>query len=82
VARGHHVRGIAGPGLTPGRPARPLSVAFLKGIREAGATLIPLQQAQDPFAAASAARGWLWGWKPPSFAVNVFVARRFLAAPV
>jgi UDP:flavonoid glycosyltransferase YjiC (YdhE family) len=82
AARGHQVRVIAGPGLTPDRPGRPASPAFLDSIREAGATVIPLPAAEDPFAAAPPVQGGLWGWTPPSFAVNVFVARRFLAAPV
>jgi len=50
VARGHHVRIIAGPGLQPDRSPRPVSAAFLEGVKRAGATLIPLQQAQGPCA--------------------------------
>jgi UDP:flavonoid glycosyltransferase YjiC (YdhE family) len=82
VARGHHIRIMAGPGLQPDRPPRPVSTAFLEGVKRAGATLVPLQQDQDPCAGAPLARGLFGGWTPPSFAANVFQARRFLAAPI
>ena len=82
VAHGHDVRILAGPGLQPGRPPRPPSAAFLEGVRTIGATLVPFHQAQDPFARLPPAQGLLWGWTPRAFAVNVFLARRFLAAPV
>jgi len=82
VTRGHHVRIIAGPGLQPDRPPRPISAAFLEGIKRAGATLIPLQQDQGPCAEAPPARGLFAGWTPPPFSANVFQVRRFLAAPI
>ncbi len=82
VAHGHQVRILAGPGLQPGRPPRPPSAAFLEGVRTIGATLVPFHQAQDPFAHLPPVQGLLWGWTPRAFAVNVFLARRFLAAPV
>jgi UDP:flavonoid glycosyltransferase YjiC (YdhE family) len=82
VTRGHRVRVIAGPGLQPDLPPRPASASFLEGVRAVGATLIPLHQDQDPFAAIPPARGLLGGWTPQGFRANVFLARRFLAAPV
>jgi UDP:flavonoid glycosyltransferase YjiC (YdhE family) len=82
VAHGHRVRILAGPGLQPGRPPRPASAAFLDGVRTIGATLVPFHLAHDPFASIPPAQGLLWGWTPQAFAVNVFLARRFLAAPV
>lgn len=82
VTRGHRVRIIAGPGLQPDLPPRPASASFLDGVRAVGATLIPLHQDQDPFADIPPARGLLGGWTPQGFRANVFLARRFLAAPV
>ena len=82
VAHGHSVRILAGPGLQPDRPPRPASTAFLDGVRAIGATLIPFHQAHDPLASIPPAQGLLWGWTPQAFAVNVFLARRFLASPV
>ena len=82
VTRGHRVRILAGPGLQPDRPPRPPSATFLDGIRAIGATLIPLHPPQDLFAGLPPARGLLGGWTPQGFRVNVFLARRFLAAPV
>jgi UDP:flavonoid glycosyltransferase YjiC (YdhE family) len=82
VAHGHSVRILAGPGLQPDRPPRPASASFLDGVRAIGATLVPLHQPQDPFASIPPAQGLVGGWTPQPFAVNVFVARRFLAAPV
>jgi UDP:flavonoid glycosyltransferase YjiC (YdhE family) len=82
VTRGHRVCILAGPDLQPDRPPRPPSATFLDGIRTIGATLIPLHLPQDPFAGLPPARGLLGGWTPRGFRVNVFLARRFLAAPV
>jgi MGT family glycosyltransferase len=82
VANGHQVRIIAGPGLQPDRPPRPAGDTFLNGVRAIGATLVPLQQDHDPFANIPPANGLLWGWTPKAFAINVFLARRFLASPV
>jgi hypothetical protein len=82
VAHGHRVRILAGPGLQPDRPPRPASAAFLDGVRTIGATLVPFHLAHDPFASIPPAQGLLWGWTPQAFAVNVFLARRFLASPV
>jgi UDP:flavonoid glycosyltransferase YjiC (YdhE family) len=82
VTRGHRVRILAGPGIQPDRPPRPASATFLDGIRAIGATLILLHQHQDPFAGIPPARGLLGGWTPQGFRANVFLARRFLAAPV
>jgi UDP:flavonoid glycosyltransferase YjiC (YdhE family) len=82
VTRGHSVRILAGPGMQPDRPPRPVSASFLDGVCTIGATLIPLHQDQDPFVGIPSARGLLWGWTPQAFGANVFLARRFLAAPV
>lgn len=82
VARGHRLRILAGPGLQPGRPPRPASATFLDGIRTIGATLVPFHLTHAPFDRIPPAQGLLWGWTPQAFAVNVFLARRFLASPV
>jgi len=82
VARGHNVRILAGPGLQPDRPPRPISASFLEGVHAAGAGLILLQQARDPFASLPPVRGIIKGWTPRVFAAHVFLARRYMAAPV
>ena len=82
VTRGHHVRIIAGPGLQPDQPPRPVTVRFLDEIKTAGATHVPFQQTYDPFGCAPLRRGLIGGWTPKKFAVHQFEARRILAAPL
>jgi hypothetical protein len=45
VARGHHVRILAGPGID--HPTRPVSAPFLEGIKTTGASLVPFEQPPD-----------------------------------
>lgn len=80
IARGHHVRIIAGPGLD--HPTRPVSAAFLEGIRTIGAALVPFAQWPDPIPIIPTQRGFFRGWTPSMYAVNAFVARRFQATPI
>ena len=82
IAKGHRVRVMAGPGLQPDQPPRPVSDAFIQAIKAAGATQIPFQHKYDPFKCAPLPRGLIGGWTPKSFLVHQFEARRILAAPL
>jgi len=82
VTRGHRVRILAGPGLRPDRPPRPVSASFLEGIKAIGATLIPLHPSQDPVLDIPPVRGLIGGWTSQGFRSHVEHARRFLAAPI
>ena len=45
VARGHHMRTLAGPGID--HPPRPVGASFLEGIKTTGASLVPFEQPPD-----------------------------------
>jgi MGT family glycosyltransferase len=79
VERGHRVSIIAGPGLTPERPA-PVTEAFSSGIAAAGATRIPFDPPENALVRPPPRRGLFLGYAPAAFAPNVVAARRFLAA--
>jgi len=63
VARGHHVRVLAGPSIRGIR--LPVSERFRERIATTGATFVPFQEPDThPFDEAPSPRGLVVGWKP------------------